>query len=58
MVERKLTAEQREQMRQELLVQLEARLENARLNYVAAKAAYAALQAAAEPVAEEEPDGG
>ena len=40
-----LTAEQRNQMRQEMLVQAEAKLENARINYLMAKAAYEALQA-------------
>lgn len=38
-----LTPEQRQQMRQEMLVQAAAKVENARVNLLMARAAYAAL---------------
>jgi hypothetical protein len=40
-----LTPEQKAQLRAEMLVQAEAKLENARVNYLMAKAAYEALKA-------------
>jgi hypothetical protein len=43
--ETRLTPEQRRQMREEMLLQAEAKLENARVNYLMARAAFEALQA-------------
>lgn len=40
-----LTSEQRRQMREEMLAQAEAKVENARVNYLMARAAYEALRA-------------
>lgn len=40
-----LTPEQRRQMREEMLAQAEAKVENARVNYLMARAAYDALRA-------------
>jgi hypothetical protein len=39
-----LTPEQKTQLRAEMLVQAEAKCENARVNYLMAKAAYEALK--------------
>jgi len=49
-----MTAEQKKQLRDELLVQAEAKLENARVNYVMARAAYEALKADTGAAPEEE----
>lgn len=40
-----MTEEQKKQMRDEMLVQAAAKLENARVNYLMARAAYEALKA-------------
>lgn len=40
-----MTPEQKKQLRDEMLIQAEVKIENARVNYLMARAAYEALQA-------------